>query len=68
MGDIVQEREKGIDKPSGNMYNLLVDVLPLWRKDVPLNFGGRPRKDLMCTEMGIYPRSIAFQKYVTTLA
>lgn len=68
MGDTVQEREKGIDKPSGNMYNLVVDVLPLWRKDVPLNFGGRPRKDLIDKEMVIYPRSIAFQKDVTTLA
>ena len=46
MGDIVQEREKGIDKPSGNRYNLRVDVLPRWRKDVPLNFGGTSRKDL----------------------
>ena len=37
-----QEREKGIDKPGRNRYNLLVDVLPRWRKDVPLNLGEGP--------------------------
>ena len=68
VGNRKQKREKGIDKPVGNRYNLLVDVLPRWRKDVPLNFGGRPRKDLIDKEMVIYPRSIAFQKDVTTLA
>ena len=67
-GDRGREREKEIDKPVRNRYNLRVDVLPRWRKDVPLNFGGRPRKDLIDKEMVIYPRSIAFQKDVTALA
>lgn len=47
VGDREQEREKGIDKPGRNRYNLLVDVLPRWRKDVPLNFGGRPHFIIM---------------------
>jgi hypothetical protein len=49
VGDREQKREKGIDKPGGNRYNLLVDVLPHWRKDVPLNFGGRPQFIIMPT-------------------
>ena len=47
MGDIVQGREKGIDKPGEDRYNFLVDVLLRWGKDVPLNFGGRPHFIIM---------------------
>ena len=47
VGDIVQGREKGIDKPGGDRYNFFVDVLPRWGKDVPLNFGGRPHFIIM---------------------
>ena len=65
MGNIVHKRVKGIDKPVGNRYNFLVDVLPHLGKDVPLNFGGRPRIDLLDKWIFLLPRAIVFQKDIT---